>query len=108
MTVGLKLDKPPAAIIAGEILHGRIYLSVSEEQHASSVRLKVVGRECATVHHTTSEQSSSASEGDGRGGSYNTIDHFEKSTHDIWNVDHPVKAFQTGLFPEGNTNFLSL
>ena len=103
MTIGLKVDKHGGVVTAGSILYGRVYLSVAgQEQNATSIRLKVVGKEYSTVHHTTTEDSSERN--GNRGGSY-TRDHYEKSTHDIWNVDHPLKAFPNGVIPRGQYEF---
>lgn len=117
MTIGLKVDTTPEAggnggsITAGSILYGRVYLSVKHEEAAHSIRLKVIGKEKAVVHHTTQEEEfddngNNNNQGGGNGRSRTrTRDDYERSTHDIWNVDHPIKEFPNGKIPRGQYEF---
>jgi len=117
LTIGLQIDTPPATKyhVAGSILYGKVYLSITGHDGivASSLRLKVIGKEYVLVHHTTTteDRNRSSNHGGRQRSSSNsssssvTRDHYEQSTHDIWNVDHPLKVFPTGTIPPGNYEF---
>jgi hypothetical protein len=101
MTIGLKVhSKGPQQ--AGSIVYGRVYLSVSKQpQQARSIQLRVMGRENLVVHHTTEHES--------RGGNNrterHTEDHYERSTHNILEMDYPLKVFPDGKIPVGQYEF---
>ena len=117
MTIGLKVKDPKGSggrggghHVAGSILYGKVYLSVTEqEETATSIRLKVIGKENVVIHHTTTEEEQSSDSNDGRrsrqSSTTRTRDHYEHSTHDIWNVDHPLKVFPNGKIPRGQYEF---
>jgi hypothetical protein len=117
MTIGLKVENPTGSgsggrgrgggyHVAGSILYGKVYLSVTEhEETATSIRLKVIGKENAAVHHTSTEERSDDGNGCRSSTSSRTRDHYEQSTHDIWNVDHPLKVFPNGKIPRGQYEF---
>ena len=118
MTIGLKVKDPKGLggrrsgghHVAGSILYGKVYLSVTEhEETATSIRLKVIGKENVVIHHTTTEEEQRSSDSnDGRrrqSSTTRTRDHYEHSTHDIWNVDHPLKVFPNGKIPRGQYEF---
>ena len=117
MTIGLKVKDPKGSggrgggrHVAGSILYGKVYLSVTEhEETATSIRLKVIGKENVIIHHTTTEEEQSSDSNDGRRRQSSTTtrtrDHYEHSTHDIWNVDHPLKVFPNGKIPRGQYEF---
>lgn len=101
MTIGLKVDTPTSgAVHAGSILYGRIYLSVKQETGnkniGHSIRLKVVGTETVELHHTTTESIE---------GRTNTRDHYERASHTIYSIDHPMKEFPNGKIPRGQYEF---
>jgi hypothetical protein len=116
MTIGLQVKNPKGSggrgrgeghHVAGSILYGKVYLSITEhEETATSIRLKVIGKENIVIHHTTTEEERSSDSNDGRRrSSTSTRDHYEQSTHDIWNVDHPLKVFPNGKIPRGQYEF---
>lgn len=111
LTVGLKVydnGKNGRGVVAGSLLHGRIYLSNRHKSkvHGSSIRLKLIGTEEAVVHHQTTETQPGQSDRDGRqqNQSY-TQDHYERSSDTIYDVDHTIKEFPGGVVPRGQFEF---
>jgi hypothetical protein len=102
-SIGLKVDtKGPQ--IAGSIIYGRVYLSVSKpHQKARSIQLKVIGKECLVVHHTSQEDDDLGGGGNNR--STRTVDQYEHATHTILEMDYPLHRFPTGIMPVGQFEY---
>jgi hypothetical protein len=111
LTIGLKINNNNAngGIVAGSMLHGRIYLSNRHNKnkfvHASSIRLKLIGTEEAVVHHQTTETDTGGQQQQQQQNRSYTQDHYERSSDIIYNLDHVIKEFPNGVVPKGQFEF---
>ena len=111
LTVGLKVDNGVnnRGIIAGSILHGRIYLHNNEPVNAHSIRLKISGIEEAVVHYTETETRTIHHHHDHHHDSDETetytTDHYERHSDTFYKVDHTIKEFPGGVLPRGQYEF---
>ncbi|KAG7371789.1 arrestin or S-antigen, N-terminal domain containing protein [Nitzschia inconspicua] len=107
MTIGLKVNtRGPHP--AGSILYGKVYLSVSKKpQTARSIQLRVIGKEVLVVHHTTERDhhNHNNNRNQHHGSERHTEDHYEHSTHDILQMDYPIRVFPDGKIPIGQYEF---
>ena len=104
LTIGVTVDKGRnGGILAGSIMHGKIYLSNQERStvHAQSIQLKLIGKEKAIIHYTTTENRS------GRNGESDpiTVDGYERFDKTIYSIDYPIKHFPDGVVPRGQFEF---
>jgi hypothetical protein len=94
ITIGVETDK--AEYVAGSTLRGKVYLSISNRQStgvaAQVLQLRLVGKESAVVHHTSSN--------DG-----NTDNHYERSSHTFFQVDYPLYTFVNQRVQSGQYEF---
>lgn len=117
MTIGLRVDRPPKGeqdFKAGSIVYGRVYLSVSRQpQPARSVLLRLVGKETLVVHHTTTTQGERTDHHRDVGGgtaqqhrsSMVREDHYDNSTHNIFEMEYSLRDFPDGRIPVGQYEF---
>ncbi len=99
ITVGLKTQK--LNYKAGDYVNGTVYLSVNKEgQQAQAVVLRIIGKEHAVVHYTTSE---TRREGD-TDHTYHQ-DHYDDSTYDFLRIEYPLHRFQTERLARGQFEF---
>lgn len=119
MTIGLKVDNGTNSrgVVAGSILHGRIYLHNDTPVSGHSIRLKMSGIEEAVVHHTSTESSgshhhyqhSSGHRHNRHHGSHGydtqTIDNYERHSDTFYSIDHTIKEFPGGVIPRGQFEF---
>lgn len=105
MTIGLKVNSS-GPHPAGSIIYGKVYLSVSKKpQAARSIQLRVTGKEELVVHHTTERNHHhDHNQGSNQRQTY-TEDHYEHSTHDILQMDYPLRVFPDGKIPVGQYEF---
>jgi hypothetical protein len=104
LTIGVKVDNGKnGGIVAGSILHGKVYLSNQQAStvHAQSIQLKLIGKEEATIHYTTTENES---RGNGERKSINR-DGYECFSKTFYSLDHPIKYFPDGVVPRGQYEF---
>jgi len=94
ITIGVETDK--ASYGAGSTLRGKVYLSISSRQStgvaAEVLQLRLVGKESAVVHHTSS------SDGD-------TNNHYERASHTFFQVDYPLYTFINQRAPSGQYEY---
>jgi len=94
ITIGVETDK--AEYTAGSTLRGKVYLSISNRQStgvaAQILQLRLVGKESSVVHHTSSNDS-------------HTDDHYERSSHTFFQVDHPLYTFINQRAPSGQYEY---
>lgn len=113
ITIGLKVDDPPASkknrheqhakfYKAGATVTGRVYLSVTKTNlSARSIQLKLIGQENLVVHHTRQ-----VDERDHHGKTTSRQqDYYEHSTHDVVSLDCPLHIFQEGKLQRGQFEF---
>jgi Arrestin (or S-antigen), N-terminal domain/Arrestin (or S-antigen), C-terminal domain len=109
MTIGLRVNRPPSgerSFKAGAVLYGRVYLSVSKQpQPARSVLLKLTGKEDLVVHHTSQERRTDHHGGRTHESSPVTQDHYDHSTHHIFQMEYALKTFPGGTIPVGQYEF---
>jgi len=111
MTIGLKVDNGTnkRGIIAGSILHGRIYLHNDKPMNAHSIRLKMSGIEEAVVHHTATEtrvRNHHHGRANTEGATENvTMDHYERHSDTFYSIDHTIREFPGGVIPRGQYEF---
>lgn len=109
MTIGLQVNNGnKAGIMAGSILHGRIYLSTNQSVNAHSIRLKLIGTEFAKVHYQTSETRPDYSTNRGNNNESSiteTMDHYEHNSHVFYEIDHSIKDFPGAVIPRGQYEF---
>lgn len=86
ITIGVETDK--AGYTAGSTLRGKVYLSISSRQStgiaAQVLQLRLVGKESAVVHHTSTNESNNSD---------TTDHHYERSSHTFFQVDYPLHTF---------------
>ncbi|CAJ1953015.1 unnamed protein product [Cylindrotheca closterium] len=94
ITIGVETDK--TGYTAGSTLHGKVYLSISSRQStgvaAQVLQLRLLGRESAVVHHTSTSDS-------------NTDNHYERSSHTFFQVDYPLYSFVNQRAPSGQYEY---
>jgi hypothetical protein len=112
LTIGLKVNTE-GPHPAGSIVYGTVYLSVSKKpQVARSLQLRVIGKEEIVVHHTTKRDNHhhhhhhhSSSNRSSETSSYTEDHHHEHSTHDILQMEYPLRIFPDGKIPIGQYEF---
>ena len=90
VTVGLHTDQ--SCYTAGDLVTGKIYISVTKPQPATVLNIRILGEEHTIIHHTTNETTSNGS------GSNSTTttrehDHYEEANSAFFNLDYPIHMF---------------
>uniref|UniRef100_A0A7R9W0F7 Arrestin C-terminal-like domain-containing protein n=1 Tax=Pseudictyota dubia TaxID=2749911 RepID=A0A7R9W0F7_9STRA len=100
-TIALRTDR--ATYVAGSTIAGTVYLCVAgKAQQGSSLNLRIVGEESATVHHTTEERQHGRGEGHRHS---ETRHHYERSSFAFLSADYPISTFPNGGIPPGQYEF---
>jgi hypothetical protein len=116
LTIGLKVNNTEGPHAAGSIVYGRVYLSVSKKpQVARSIQLRVIGKEEVVVHHSTKRDHhqdqhhhnrSSSNQNNHHVSQTHTENHYyERATHDILQMEYPLRIFPDGKIPVGQYEF---
>jgi hypothetical protein len=87
VTVGLHTDQ--SCYTAGDLVTGKIYISVTKPQPATVLNIRILGEENTVIHHTTTETSN-------RHHSTSTTreeDHYEQASSAFFNLDYPIHMF---------------
>jgi hypothetical protein len=92
VTVGLHTDE--SCYTAGDIVTGKIYISVTKPQPATVLNIRILGEEHTVIHHTTNETTSSGGSNHHNSTTTTTEEnHFEQANSAFFNLDYPIHMF---------------
>ena len=93
---GLRIAIDTPCIVAGEDMHGKVFVMVKETTNASTLNLALTGREYAKVHYTTHT---------GSGKKRKTHHKTATSVRNLMTIDISLAQFPDGKVSTGNYEF---
>jgi hypothetical protein len=95
ISIGVETDQ--SEYVAGGTLRGKVYLSAREETSVFSLNLKLIGKESAVVHHTSSHTDSR--------GHTETESYYANSNRILFDMEYPLHTYKNQRLSSGQFEF---